>query len=370
MSYRLTIRQCIDRAAGRLRAVGVDTPRVDAELLLLHVLQTAGEPTLKRSDLFFRHPDPISDDIRDQFQILIERRAQHEPVQHIIGHTNFSGVELLCGPGAFIPRPETELLVEWASRRLGERVKANALDMTTGADVAETGADGTEPRSLRLIDLCTGPATIVLGLAHTLTNRPLKTDDGQTPTIELVGVEASDSALQWAERNLKSFAQRTGMSVTVSDADGTHLHAQRPGLTIDIYQGDVTDTELLRSLMTPNLAVVVSNPPYVPQSTEVSPEVRFDPAMAVFSGPTGLEVITPMLQALTSALSSPSAPSQPVLVAIEHDDTTQPQVIAQLENLGAQDILGKRDLADRPRYVTASFDPHQCTSSASASGTS
>ena len=103
-SGRATRRGLLDTATERLRAAGVASPRVDAELLLAHCLG------VERSRL------PLVDDVPDataqQFTALVERRTAREPLQYICGRAAFRHIDLLVGPGVFVPRPETELLVD------------------------------------------------------------------------------------------------------------------------------------------------------------------------------------------------------------------------------------------------------------------
>ena len=125
-------------AAARLTAAGIDSPRVDAELLLAHVLG------LDRGALLARvFAGAVAEPAQAAaFEELVGRRAAREPVQHLTGVAHFHGLDLAVGPGVFIPRPETELLVE-----------------TVVADLAARPAAGV------VVDLCTGSGAIAAGRA-------------------------------------------------------------------------------------------------------------------------------------------------------------------------------------------------------------
>ena len=265
------LRAALDDAAARLRAAGVDSPRVDAELLLAHCLGVA------RSRL-----STMDGPVPPEFERAVERRANREPLQHIMGSAPFRYLDLTVGPGVFVPRPETELLVD------------AVLPLRDGAVV---------------IDLCAGSGALALAIA-------------QESGARVYAVERSDAALDWLRRNAA-------------------------GTTVTVVDGDVADPGLLPELRG-RVDAVVSNPPYVPTGTAVDPEVRADPDEAVFAGPDGLAVI-PAVIARAAALLHAGG-----VLVVEHDDTHAEAVPALLAAGGHwRDVLDHRDLAGRPRYVTA-----------------
>ncbi|MBB6032165.1 peptide chain release factor N(5)-glutamine methyltransferase [Phytomonospora endophytica] len=218
-----TWRDRIVEAAGRLSGAGVPSPLVDAELMAAHVAGTS------RGGLILA--EPPDEEAAARFAQLVGQRTERVPLQYLIG-VDFVGIELAVGPGVFVPRPETELLVEWALRKL-------------------TGM--TAPL---VVDLCSGSGAIAVGVAA---NRPDAT---------VYAVEQSAEALAWLRRN----AEHRGVRVVAGDATAAETLAELDG-TVD---------------------VVLSNPPYVPEATAVAPEVRHDPHRAVFGGEDGLDVIRPL----------------------------------------------------------------------------
>jgi len=225
----------------------------------------------------------------DALRALVVRRAAREPLQHLLGSAVLGPVEVAVGPGVFTPRPETELLLEWGLQALSGVV------------------------SPLIVDLCTGSAALALALA-----------DG-CGDAEVHAVEADPSALVWAQRNITEHGNR-----------------------VVLHAADVREPELLAELAG-RVDLLVCNPPYVPDSTPVPPEVGvWDPAVAVFGGPDGLEIIRAVVTRAPVLLRPGGA------LAIEHDDTHADAVPALLRATPELvDVLEHRDLNDRPRYATA-----------------
>jgi release factor glutamine methyltransferase len=121
-----SIAETIRRGRQKLAAAGIDTPRLDAEILLRHVLD------LDRAQLFAHLHEPVSDGASSNYQALITARADGIPVAYLTGEREFYGLTLATRPGVLIPRPETELLVEWALTWLARRPGATVVDVGTG----------------------------------------------------------------------------------------------------------------------------------------------------------------------------------------------------------------------------------------------
>ncbi|OUC78282.1 peptide chain release factor N(5)-glutamine methyltransferase [Gordonia lacunae] len=271
----------------RLAAAGIDSPRRDAEWLMAHVLGIdAGRLVLV---------DTIEGAAARAFRSAIERRAQRIPLQHIVGTAAFGPVELAVGPGVFIPRPETEYLLEWAVDRLRER-----------------------PGPAIAADFCSGSGALAIGVA------------AMSPETRVVAVEADEDALVWLRRNV------TGVTAVI-------------GSRVEVIAADVTDPEQIADAVpVGSVSVLVTNPPYVPLDAAIGPEVVHDPARAVFGGADGMSVIEPMVPVIARTL----APGG--VVGIEHDDTTADAVAACLRAHGDfVDVTRHADLTGRPRFVTA-----------------
>jgi release factor glutamine methyltransferase len=222
----------INHAVGVLSRAGVGSPRVDAELLAAHILD------VPRGRLALV-PAMTAPQAR-RFHDLIARRADRIPLQHLVGTAPFYGLEVAVGPGVFVPRPETELLVEWGLAMLPEGPAT-------------------------VVDLCSGSGAIALAVAH------------ERPQATVYALERDPDALDWLRRN------------------GT-------GQRIGIVAGDATDPAVL-STLDGRVDLVLCNPPYVPAGTPVEPEVaRHDPDNAVFAGPDGLDVIAPLVARVAALL--------------------------------------------------------------------
>ena len=215
----MSTKALLGEATARLRAAGIASPDFDAAELLAFV---TGSSRLHLSD-----PTP---DQQLRYDDLIARRAAREPLQHLTGTAAFRYRELAVGPGVFVPRPETEVMVGWILERI--------------ADV---------PQPL-VVDLCSGSGAIAGAVA---TERP----DSIVHAVEL-----SPEACVWARRNLAG----TGAVLHEGDIDGC----------LPEFDGQVD--------------AVISNPPYIPLTAweSVTAEVRdHDPALALWSGDDGLDEI-------------------------------------------------------------------------------
>ncbi|VEG39427.1 protein-(glutamine-N5) methyltransferase, release factor-specific [Mycolicibacterium flavescens] len=272
-----TLSQTIDAAATVLAEAGVATPRVDAELLAAHVLGT------DRGRLRFIEAGP---EFAQRYDDLIARRARRVPLQHLVGTAAFGPVDVHVGPGVFIPRPETEALLEWA---LAQRL----------------------PDAPVIVDLCTGSGALALALAH------------DRPDARIIAVDDSESALQYARRNLA-------------------------GTAVEVVCADVTVPALLPEL-DGSVDLVVANPPYIPDGAQLEPEVaEHDPAHALFGGPDGMRVIGAIVGLAGRWLRTGG------LVAVEHDDTTSDRTVERFSHATRfVDITARHDLTGRPRFVTA-----------------
>lgn len=282
---RQPLRLAILEAERVLSTAGVASPRTDVELLAAHLLG------VERSKLMMV---PLVDPpVVEALQELVRRRAARVPLQHLTGNATVGDVTLAVGPGVFVPRPETELLLEWGLASL---------------EGAHTPV---------VVDLCSGSGALALAIANA------------RPDADVHAVERDPSALAWLRRNADERAHAGDTPIT-------------------LHSGDVADSTLL--IEYDGLAdLVVCNPPYVPEGTPVPPEVReHDPHDAVFAGRDGLDVVRHVV-GFAARLLKPGGD-----VAVEHDDTHGGSVPALLSArrvlTGVQDHT---DLAGRPRFATA-----------------
>jgi release factor glutamine methyltransferase len=220
------LRRAIDTAAAQLAEAGIDSARYDAEELAAHLAGTErGRLTLLESP---------GDEFFGRYRDIVTARSQRVPLQHLTGTAAFGPVTLRVGPGVFIPRPETEAMLAWATAQpLGARPV--------------------------IVDLCTGSGALAVALAH------------HRPAARVIGIDDSDAALTYARRN----------------AEGTAM---------ELVRADVTTPGLLPELDR-RVDLVVANPPYVPDDHAVEAEVaQHDPPHAVFGGPDGMAVIAAIVR--------------------------------------------------------------------------
>ncbi len=226
-----TVSELLDRGSESLRQVAIENPRHDAEILLGAVLQ------LRRLDLFLDLERQVPDSAAKRFEEMVARRLYREPLQYIVGSTEWFGLSFKCDRRALIPRPETEIILEKALAAI-ERIRAP-----------------------RIADIGTGTGCIAVGVA---TNRG---------DAAIVATDLSPTALQLAQENITAH----GLA---------HRVLLRPG-------------ELLDPLGTETFDLIISNPPYVrvAELAHLMPEVRdFEPRNALAAGDDGLECLRPLME--------------------------------------------------------------------------
>jgi release factor glutamine methyltransferase len=217
----MRLRRAIDSAAAQLAEAGIDSARYDAEELAAHLAGTErGRLTLLETP---------GDEFFGRYRDMVAARTQRVPLQHLTGTAAFGPVTLHVGPGVFIPRPETEAILEW----------------TTAQPL---------PARPVIVDLCTGSGALALALAQ------------HRPAARVIGIDDSDAALAYARRNSE-------------------------GTAVELVRADVSAPGLLPELDR-QVDLVVANPPYVPADVAVEAEVaQHDPPHAVFGGSDGMAVI-------------------------------------------------------------------------------
>lgn len=258
---------------------------MDAELLLAHVTGRTRTGLLTLGDV-----EPTA---AARFAALLEQRADRVPLQHLTGRAAFRHLELAVGPGVFVPRPETEQLVEWA------------LDRLAGVPAPV------------VVDLGTGSGAIALSIA------------GEHPGARVTAVEHDPDAIEWTRVNAAARAAA----------------GDRP---VEVLAGDMTDPRLLDHL-DGAVDLVVSNPPYVPDGARLPREVAdHDPPLALWGGPDGLDVVRGLLRTAARLLRPGGA------LGIEHADQQGTSLPALVRAHGGwDDVADHPDLAGRPRFTTA-----------------
>lgn len=316
-----TVSATLRSAVTTLTDAGVPSAAHDARELMAAALTADSGSPVTPMDLVLRGGDPVP----ASFLPMVERRAAREPLQFILGTAPVVGVDLAVGPGVFIPRPETDLLIDWAASHVTDWEKRRRSTPLREALI---------PPRFTVVDFCSGPGTVSLGLAHLLTRAGL----ADRLDLRIIGIELSPVARDYAERNLADWRARGEID---------------PRIAVEFHRGDATDAALVTGLgLVAGADLVLSNPPYVPEGDHgehvaaADPEVGADPHEAVYSGADGLELMRPLAR-IIAMTAAPHAE-----VAVEHDDATGPQVRELLADVGIADLVQHRDFAGRDRFVT------------------
>ena len=262
---------------------------VDAELIAAYVLGV-GRMELHAKEFSF------SPDQEREFTNLIAERKSGIPVQYLTGEAHFRYLTFDVGPGVLIPRPETELLVDAALVEI-ERIQSSATWRSGGRT--------------SVVDLGAGSGAIAISIADEARKRNL--------AVQVVAVENQPEALIWLERNIA----KHDVDVRVVKSD---VATALEGIKCDL---------------------VVTNPPYIPDGSALPREVvAHEPVTALFGGIAGIEVPSKFIESATRILKAGG-----FLILEHHESQSEP--LAALLAPDYVDIAHFKDLADRPRWLTA-----------------
>ena len=245
----MTVLEILNRTKVFFEKKGIPDARLDAEYIISHGLQMKS-----RMDIYLNFEKPLTEAELDVLRQMVARRANREPLQHIIGDTSFRGFIIKCDPRALIPRPETESLV----------------------DMAKEALKGIE--NPFIVEVGTGTAAISIACAKEIAG------------AKVLATDISEDALSLAREN----AEANGLGETLAFSKGDLLDA-------------ITATDKIDCL--------IANLPYIPdgEKGKLQPEVdKFDPALALYGGPDGLTLVRKLLQQTEGKLSA----GAPILLEI------------------------------------------------------
>ena len=243
---QMTVLEILNRTKAFFEKKGVPDPLLDAQYIISHGLKMKN-----RMDLYLNFEKPLTPAELDILRPLVARRGNREPLQHIIGDTSFRGFVIKCDPRALIPRPETESLVDMAK---------DALKGIENPFVVEIG---------------TGTGAISIACAKEIEG------------AKVLATDISEDALALAREN----AQANGLGDTLNFAKGDLLDA----VTLEAIKkatGDVFGEASTK------IDCLIANLPYIPdgEKGKLQPEVdKFDPALALYGGPDGLDLVRKLL---------------------------------------------------------------------------
>jgi release factor glutamine methyltransferase len=277
-----TIAAALRQGRDRLARTVTETPRLDAEVLLRSVLG------LDRTALFTRLQDPLDPNVLQSYFDLIERRGDGVPVAYLTGEREFMGLSFRVGPGVLVPRPETEILVEWALAWLRDRAGATVVDVGTGS------------------------GAIALSLARLM---------GPDWTGEIIGADVSAAALRSAQLNQDELGLKQRASLV-------------QGSLLDWLCGPVD--------------LILANLPYLrPDQIDDNPDVAAEPRLALEGGNDGLALIRQLLTDAPRVLG----PGGAMGLEIDPSQTDEVRrLVAEVLPASRTSVL--RDLAGFERHVT------------------
>ena len=281
----LSLLEIIAKTTDFFAGKGVESPRLNAEQIVGHALG------LKRMQLYIQFERLLTEPELEKIRPLVKRRAQREPLQHILGTVEWGGLTLKSDKRALVPRPETEELLELVL----ERVKPG---------------EGQTPR---VLDLGTGTGALALGIAKAW------------PAARVTAVDASDEALALAREN----AAATGLAERVLFLRSDWFSALPADAVFD---------------------VIVSNPPYLTDEEVASaePEVRMhDPRSALVAPDAGLADLKKIIAGAAPRLVSGG------LLALETGVGQHAALLAALAAAGLREGESRADLRGRDRFVLA-----------------
>lgn len=278
-----TVLRILEWTSEFFESKGIEHARRNAEEIIAHVLG------ISRLEVYLNFEKPLNAAERKEIAELVKRRSLYEPLQYLLGSTNFRGLEIAVGPEVLIPRPETELLVEYALEMIKDIEKP------------------------RVLDLCAGSGCIALAIAH------------EREDATLIATDISEQALSLARQNADQ-----------------HKLSDR----ISFLQGDLLiprDT---------SFDLIVSNPPYVPSARldSLEKQVRdFEPMLALDGGASGLDVFGRILDQLRDiSQSGRNIPS--CILELDESHLNTAALAAESSELFSHTHVLK-DLTQRDRFL-------------------
>jgi release factor glutamine methyltransferase len=282
------------RAAGvqLLRQHGVESPELDASLLLSFLLQK------DRSWLILNQETECSTSIKEQYVSLLTERIKGQSIAYITGKKEFMGLEFAVSPAVLVPRPDTEILVEQALTWL--TIKARDTS-----------------RLMKVLDLCTGSGCIGISLAY------------YHPDIELALADISEEAL------------------TISRTNAERLLGSEKTRAVRFIQSDLLAYFVENQ---EHFDLIVTNPPYVPSKIipQLAQEVQQEPHIALDGGEDGLDLIRMLITQATLLLEEEGA------LFLESDPEQIQSIMELLKNNGFHAIESYPDLSGSLRCTRGS----------------
>ena len=284
----MTVLEVLQSTTAYFKKRGIENPRLNAEHLIAHSLGK------KRLDIYLEFERDLAEPELSPLRELVRRRAQNEPLQHLLGTVEFCGQTFLCDERGLVPRPETEELVELVETKIEER---------------ESSRNTAGEAGLSIVDVGTGSGVIALTLAR------------RFHEATVVATEISATALSLAREN----AARLGIE------------------RVQFVQGDLLENA------PGSFDIIVANLPYISRNDrdQLAPEVLRDPEIALFAGERGDEMIRRLIE------GAPAQMRPGGLLALEIGLGQSDPLCDFLETKNYRDIETKKDYAGVIRFLFA-----------------
>ena len=282
-----TIRELMKSAMEHLQRKGFEDVRLNVELLLAHALD------LQRIQLYLHFDRPLTPEELTNFRSLYERRLKREPVQYIIGSTNFMGLHFAVDSRVLIPRPETETLIE-QTMLLCQRYPSS--------------------KTIQVLEVGTGSGNIAVSIAKYIKH------------AHVTAIDISRDALDVAEMNARMHSVDSQILFSLTD----------------IF--DSAD-----ELFQKRFDLLVSNPPYIPKDewAQLQTEVKdFEPSMALTDGKNGLQFYYRLISLIPDILKSGGG------IMLEVGFNQAQKVAREMKNAGIEQLQIVNDLQGIPRVVS------------------
>ena len=299
------MRELLQNAIARLREAGVESAEYDARLLLAKACGVSLAELNKA--LILGDLTDFSQDYASKYSDFVSRRASREPLQHIVGRAPFRYLDLQVGKGVFVPRPETEIVVE------------AGLDWLRESGISKP----------TVVDLCAGSGAIGLSIA------------AEVADAQVWAVEKSPEAFQYLQKNFEEAAKKW---------ENIQIFSRYHAVLADATKSHISDCTPELHAICGKVDLVITNPPYVPESqVPEQVEVReYDPPLALYGGSAdGLLIPEQIMRAAFALLKSGGA------MVMEHDISQGDALKKYAESVGFSRARVGNDLTGRPRYTFA-----------------
>jgi len=333
----MVIREAIAQASADLKKAGIETPSLDASLLLAHILK------ISRSSLTARTAEPLSEENVRALRALVQRRLNGECIAYITGKKEFRGLEFLVNSSVLVPRPDTETLVEAV---VGNR----EWGIGNGEESIE--------RAIRVLDLCTGSGAVAISLKNEMPTLEVHATDISAEALEVAKTNAErllgENKIHFYHGDLYDALPQTGRAAR--DKSLAHYSPCQPLLSATPCS-NLSSTPLRGacqgvSLLTSLFSLIIANPPYIP-SDEINTlcaEVQHEPRLALDGGLTGLEIITRIIDGSRIFLQRGGS------LLLEADPRQMKKITSLLAEKGFNDIKLYNDLSGQERVIGGTFE--------------